>query len=681
VSSWTSTGGSEPRTTAVPALVWTASELSDPERRLSLEWLETDGLGGFASGTVAGARTRREHGWYVPAIPPPRRRWLFVAGCEEFVTVGDVETGISTQTYRTATHPEGDRHLIRFSLDPFPTWRYEGEGFQVERTIGLLRERSVTIARYRNTGPTEISLSVRPLLRCRSSRELRSESDEIDPSVEVRGEVSWVRPAAYLPRLYLRAVAAETTKDPIWYRDFYYREDAARGDEASEDLWSPLQWRWTLAPGADAWVLFSREEIAGDPSHLLAGERVRRERLGASGDPLFDRMASRAEDFLVDGDDRVATILAGFPGLGDRGRDAMIAAPGIALATGRFGAVARVLNTFAAMRRDGMIPARFAAEEGQPEYDSIDAPLWMILAVDWFGRWRRNPTRPSPLLGMVRSVLHAYRDGTKNGIRVAADGLLEIEDAPGRALTWMDSVVDGAAVTPRAGKPVEVQALWHACLKSAARLERLAGEDGRARELEGRAWHVARRFNEIFWNAPGQYLHDVVGPNGPDPSVRPNQVLAVSLSPDLLPPHRARAVYWTLRRRLLTPFGLRTLDPADPRYRGSCDGSPREHALAAHQGCVWPWLTGAFADAHFRVLGRSEESLHTFRLTLAPLRAHLREAGVGSISESFDGDPPHSPRGAVARAASVAEIARILAVHFGGALAPLPPEERPHGET
>ena len=243
VSSWTSTGGSELRTTAVPALVWTAAELSDPERRLSLEWLETDGLGGFASGTVAGARTRREHGWYVPAIPPPRRRWMFVAGCEEFVTAGGVETGISSQIYRTATHPDGDRHLIRFALDPFPTWRYEGEGFQIERTIGLLRERSVTVVRYRNTGPTEVALSVRPLLRCRSSRELRAESDEIDTSVEVRGEVSWVRPAAYLPRLYLRAVGAETTKDPTWYRDFYYRVDAERGEEATEDLWSPLRWR------------------------------------------------------------------------------------------------------------------------------------------------------------------------------------------------------------------------------------------------------------------------------------------------------------------------------------------------------------------------------------------------------------------------------------------------------
>jgi predicted glycogen debranching enzyme len=663
-------GRDELRRSALPALVWTPAELKDREHRLSLEWLETDGLGGFASGTVSGGRTRRDQGWYVPAIPPPRRRWVFVAACEEFVTAGGAETGISTQIYRNAVHPEGDRYLIGFSADPFPTWRWETERFQLERTICLVRERSVTIVRYRNTGATDLSLSVRPLLRCRSARELRSESDEIDTTVEIRGEVSWVRPAAYLPRLYLRAVGADTREDPLWYRDFFYREDAEKGDESSEDLWSPVRWRWTLAPGAECHLLISRDEIAGDPAHLLEGERRRRDRFPPSGDPLFDAMARRAENFLVDGDDREATILAGFPGIADRGRDAMVAASGLALATGRFGAVARVLNSFSAMRRDGMIPSRFASEEGQPEYDAVDASLWLILAVDWFGRWRRNPTRPSPLLGMVRSVLASFRDGARHGIRVGADGLIETSLGSARPLTWMDSVVDGAAVTPRAGKPVEVQALWHASLKSAARLERLACEYSRARQLEGEAWRVARKFNELFWYPAGEYLYDVLGEEGPDSSLRPNQIFAISLTSDLLPPHRARAVYWTLRRRLLTSFGLRTLDPADPRYRGRCDGSPRDSALSAHQGAVWPWLTGAFADAHFRVLGPTDEALRTFRLWLAPLRAHLREAGTGSISERFDGDPPHAPRGALARAWSVAEIARVLATHFGAGVEP-----------
>jgi predicted glycogen debranching enzyme len=228
----------------------------------------------------------------------------------------------------------------------------------------------------------------------------------------------------------------------------------------------------------------------------------------------------------------------------------------------------------------------------------------------------------------------------------------------------MDAIVDGVPVTPRAGKAVEINALWHASLKSAARLERLAGENARARELESEAWHVARRFNESFWFADKEYLYDVLGEDGPDASIRPNQIFAVSLTEDLLPPHRARAVYWTVRRRLLTPFGLRTLDEHDPRYKGRYVGSQRDRDLAYHQGTVWPWLMSAFIDAHFRVLGQNEETRRMMRAWMAPLRAHIREAGLGFISEIFDGDPPHTPRGCFAQAWSVAEVARILYTHL-----------------
>jgi len=264
----------------------------------------------------------------------------------------------------------------------------------------------------------------------------------------------------------------------------------------------------------------------------------------------------------------------------------------------------------------------------------------------------------------VRSIIQAYRRGTRLSIGVGPDGLLS-GDAPGRPLTWMDAVVDGQPVTPRAGRAVEVNALWHAALKSAARVERLAGETGHARELESEAWHVGRRFNETFWCAEKGYLYDVVG-DSPDASLRPNQILAVSLTEDLLPPHRARSVYWAVRRNLLTPFGLRTLAPEDSRYRGRCEGDERSRLATAHQGTVYPWLMGAFADAHFRVFGNTEESRKTMRAMLAPLRAHVRDAGLGFISEMFDGDPPHTPRGCFAQAWSVGEIARVVYTHLSG---------------
>jgi predicted glycogen debranching enzyme len=644
-------------------LEWSRAELEG--RSLALEWLETDGLGGFACGTVAGPRTRRYHGWYVPAIPPPRRRWMMVSGCEEFVTARGATDGISTQIYRDATAPDGLGNLSRFRLEPFPTWRHETDDFAIERSLCLVRDRSVTIVRYVNRGASEITLRVRPLLALRGSHRLQRETSDWDPSTEVRGETSWVRPFPYLPRLYLRGVFAATRSDPVWYRNFSYAEETARGYDSLEDLWSPLEWEWTLRPDTQVFALFSVDEVAGDPDHFLDQERRRRGAFARTGDAVFDELARRAGDFVVEASPRSVTILAGFPWLADGGREAMVAAPGLALANGRFGALAPVLNTFAAMQRDGLIPSHFRGEEGEPEYDSIDASLWFILAVEWFGRARRSPGRPSPLLGAVRSVVGAYRRGTRFGIGLGPDRLVT-GGAAGRALTWMDAVVDGEPVTPRAGRAVEVNALWHAALKSTARLERLAGEMARARELESEAWHVARRFNETFWCAEKGYLYDVVGDSGPDASLRPNQILAVALTEDLLPPHRARSVYWAVRRSLLTPFGLRTLDPEDPRYRGQYAGDERARLFAAHQGTVWPWLMGSFADAHFRVLGNTEETRRTMRALLAPLRAHVREAGLGFMSEMFDGDSPHTPRGSFAHAPSVAEVARVLYTHLLG---------------
>ncbi|MEX0879859.1 MAG: amylo-alpha-1,6-glucosidase [Thermoanaerobaculia bacterium] len=644
-------------------LEWSRSDLEG--RELALEWLETDGAGGFACGTVGGPRTRRYHGWYVPAVPPPRRRWMMVAGCEEFVTCRGATDGISTQIYRDATAPDGMKNLSGFRLEPFPTWRHETEDFCVERSLCLVRDRSFTIVRYVNRGSTEITLRVRPLLALRGSHRLQHETADWDATTEVRGETSWVRPLPYLPRLYLRGVFAATHLDPVWYRNFSYPEETARGYACAEDLWSPLEWEWKLRPDAQAFALFSLDEVAADPDRFLDEERLRRDAFARTGDSVFDELSRRAEAFLAESDPRHATILAGFPWLADWGRQAMIAAPGLALANGRYGTAAKVLNTFAGMRRDGLIPSHFSGEEGDPQYDSIDASLWFILAVEWFGRVRRSPERPSPMLGAVRSIIQAYRRGTRFGIGVGPDGLLA-GDAPGRALTWMDAVVDEKPVTPRSGRAVEVNALWHAALQSAARLERQAGEMGRARELESEAWHVARRFNETFWHTETGYLYDVVGGFAPDTSLRPNQILAVSLTEDLLPPHRARSVYWAVRRSLLTPFGLRTLDPQDPRYRGTCAGDERARLSAAHQGSVWPWLMGPFADAHFRVFGNTERSRRTMRALLAPLRAHVREAGLGYVSEMFDGDSPHTPRGCFAQAWSVAEVARVVYTHLAG---------------
>jgi predicted glycogen debranching enzyme len=643
-------------------LVYSGADLA--ARALSLEWLETDGLGGFACGTAAGARTRKYHGWYAPAIPPPRRRWMLVSGCEEFVREGTSTTAISTQVYRNAVYPEGRATLTRFGLEPFPTWVHETDRFRVERSLCIPRGRSVSLASWTNRGPDPIELRVRPLLAFRGLHELQRENG-FSATEKVAGDRAVVRPDGNRPALFLRAPRATAVVEPDWFRHFYYSVEAERGYDSEEDLWSPLLWSWQLAPGEVAHLIFSTEEMNDDPAAVRESERKRRDIFPKTGDPTIDELGRRAESFLVEPRQGPVTVLAGFPWFGDWGRDAMIAAPGLAAATGRYRPFARVVNSFASHLRGGLLPNSFPGDGEEPEYNAIDAPLWFVLAVEGFGRFRRDPAKPSPLLAAVRDVIESYRNGTAFGIGVGAD-LLVAGAEPGRALTWMDAVVDGEPVTPRRGRPVEVNALWHAALKAAARLERLSGENARARDLEADAWRVARHFNEAFWSEEDQRLFDVVGDDGPDRSLRPNQIFAASLSEDLLPPHRARAVYWSVRRHLLTPFGLRTLDPRDPRYRGTCNGAQRERDLAYHQGTVWPWLIGPLVDAHFRVLGRTPESMRTARSWLAPLRAHVREAGMGSVSEIFDGDPPHAPRGCFAQAWSVAELCRIVHAHFGG---------------
>ena len=637
-------------------LEYTTTELS--RHSFDLEWLETDGLGGFACGTAEGARTRKYHGWFAPAIPPPRRRILLVAGAEEFVSVAGISTGISTQIYPNAVHPEGRRILTRFALEPFPTWQYTNEAFEVERSLCLVRGRTASLVRWVNRGTSRIELRVRPLLAFRDVHSLQREG-AISPTTDLDGDRARIDPGPGMPPLFLRAPGGRALVEPDWYRRFHYRAEAERGYDADEDLWSPLVWVWDLAPSAEAHLVCSTEPMGDAPARLRTAEARRREAFPRTGDPMFDELARRSENFLAEPPEGEPAILAGFPWFADWSRDAVIAAPGLAVASGRYRPFARVMNSVAAKRRDGLLPNFYPGDGNEADYNAIDAPLWFVLAVEWFGRARRDPTKPSPLLGAVREILEAYRKGTSFGIGADADLLLS-GGVHGRALTWMDAVVEGVPVTPRHGRPVEVNALWHAALKAAARLERLAGDHGRARDLEGDAWRVARRFNDLFWSDQDERLYDVVSDDGPDRSLRPNQIFAVSLSEDLLPPHRARAVYWSVRRHLLTPYGLRTLDRRDPRYRGRCVGSQTERDLAYHQGTVWPWLLGAFVDAHFRVVGRSAEAVRTARGWLAPLRAHVREAGMGSISEIFDGDPPYAPRGCFAQAWSVAEIARVV---------------------
>jgi glycogen debranching enzyme len=626
-------------------LEWSGEDLDSAEVRSALEWLETDGLGGFACGTAGGPSVRRYHGWYAPPSHSHDPRSPLIAECEELVWGAGEAAEISGKEETAIGKSAGG--LVRFALEPFPTWRFETKGFSIERSFCLVRGRSIAITRYVNRGFGSVELRARPLLRvC-----------ELPPSpwhrgsIEIRGDAAWIGSLGSPARLYVRGAGARSVEESR------SGPAARRSREEGDEAWGPVAWTWSLAAGEEAHLLFSCEEVSTDPAQLFETERKRRA-FRPTEDPLFDELASRAEVFLLDGDRLGGSIVSGYPEPEWRGRDSMVSLPGLTLATARYAGAARVVNAEAAR-----LSAGIHAPALEPEARSSDGPLWFVLAVEWFTRLRRDPSRPTPLLGAVRSVLASYREGERPGVSVGSDELVS-GILPGQPLTWMNAMAGEEPVTPRYGRAVEVNALWHAALKAAARLERLAEESTRARDFESQAWHVARRFNEVFWSADDERLYDVVGPDGSDSSLRPNQIFAVSLSEDLLPPHRARPVYWAVRNRLLTPFGLRTLDPADPRYRGRGAAAPAENALMLHQGAAWPWLLGAFADAHFRVLGQSSETRTILGKWLKRLRSHVREAGMGSISEVFDGDEPHTPRGSFAEARNVGEIARIFSTYL-----------------
>ena len=629
-------------------LEWGVQELDSPGRRASLEWIETDGLGGFACGSAEGV-SRGYQGWYAPPASPAARRPPLVAGCREFVWCDGEAVALRDEP---GLEPGPPGLLVRFALEPFPTWRYETTRFAVERSLCLVRGRPIAIARYANRGRLSIGLYANPLLRAPAPPPTLIDGGR-NPAVDVRGEAAWLTSLSGHWRLYLRGAGSKAAREAAPLPDVSADARLARGEE----LWSPVSWDWILPPGEVAYLLFSSEEVSTDPAQLLEAERERRQAFTPTDDPVFDELARRAETFLVDGDGQEGSIVPGYPGPGEGGRDSMISVAGLTLACAHYAGAARVVSA-AAARLSAALSPRDGSARLPVGFESSDAPLWFVLAVEWFTRLRRNPSRPTPLLGAVRSVLATYRESRIPGLSVGPDGLVN-GFSPGRALTWMNATADGRPVTPRYGRAVEVNALWHAALKAAARLERLADEPVRARELESDAWHAARRFNETFWFEEGGFLYDVIGPDGSDESLRPNQIFAVSLSEDLLPPHRARAVYWAVRSRLLTPFGLRTLDPRDPRYRVRWAASKEDRALVLHQGAAWPWLLGAFADAHFRVLGQTRETRRSMQDWLENLKDHVRDAGVGFISEVFEADEPHAPRGRFAEARSVAEIARI----------------------
>jgi predicted glycogen debranching enzyme len=617
---------------------------------LAAEWLESDGQGGFASGTVGGARTRRYHALLLTPQRPPADRVVLVSGFEAWVETAAGAFPISTQHYAPdVTYPRGVDQLVAFTHEPWPRWTFRGPGGEtvVHECVVDPVDGSVVLAWRLQGRVKDARLTVRPLLAGRDYHALVREDKGFDfVARSVAGNATW-RPYAGLP-----AVAALSNgryeHAPDWFRNFLYREEAARGLDAAEDLASPGCFHFDLGAGEAVLVLRAGDGIAVDAAALA--RRVREIEAGRRA-PLTS--LERAADAYIVRRGAEHTIIAGYPWFTDWGRDTFISMRGLVIARGRLDVAESILAAWADTVSQGMLPNRFPDHGETPEFNAVDASLWFVIAVHEFLAVAPKRARRRQLLAAVAAIVDGYQAGTRFGIRMDGDGLLAC-GVPGVQLTWMDAKTGDHVVTPRIGKPVEVQALWINALQCAGDRHKAFAD------------HARRSFAERFWNADAKCLYDVVDadhePSRVDASVRPNQIFAVGGLPfAVLEGERAAAVVATVDAELLTTMGLRTLARSDPAYRGRYEGGTGERDGAYHQGTAWPWLIGAFVDAWLRVNGDGAAQRKAIReRCLAPLLQNREAAGIGHVSEIADGDAPHTPRGCPFQAWSLGELMRAL---------------------
>ncbi len=640
--------------------------LCNPDSALRKEWLETNGLGGFASSTIAGLNTRRYHGLLTAATRPPVGRMVLLSKLEETLVIDGRRYELSANQYPGVIHPQGLQYLKRFRLDPFPIFTYEVAGIEIEKSVFMIHGENSAVIQYElktadRSAPAGCLLEARPLIAFRDYHSLAHENGALNPRVETESNLATIRPYEGAPSLYLAHDADELDVNGWWYRNFEYQVERERGLDFKEDLFSPCVLKFDLSRRLRAAVIASTERR--DVNRVFdyrQAEIARREAVTAvfpDVNELVCALVTAADQFIVARGDR-KTVIAGYHWFADWGRDTMIALPGLTLVTGRDDEAKSILLAFARFVDRGMLPNRFPDAGEEPEYNTADATLWYFEAVRsllrYTGDYNFVQTNLYPTL---TEIIDWHERGARYGIRVDEDGLLHSGE-PGIQLTWMDARVDGREVTPRTGKAVEIQALWYNAL---CVMERLANEFG---DLEGEkrygrmAARAKRSFNELFWNEAAGCLFDVVDGETRDGSIRPNQILAVSLAHTMLPREKAKQVVAIVERDLLTPYGLRSLSPDDSQYRGRYEGGPSERDGAYHQGTVWAWLMGPFITAYIKANGNTRKSREQAALCLEGFRRHLLEAGLRQVSEIFDGDAPHAARGCAAQAWSVAELLR-----------------------
>jgi len=672
-----------------------------------LEWLVANGLGGYASGTVAGVVTRRYHGLLVASLAAPLGRMVLLNHLFERVRLKDgaiAWLGDESQVAGTNASDRGG-HLREFRLElGLPVWVFDFDGLQIEKRLLMPHGQNTTHLSYRLlNGRGPIRLTLRPSIHFRSYEAPVTEGGAFTYAVHAVKNRYEISAGTELPvlRLRLHGERAALTLDELGMPEVPYAMEKLRGYESVGSLWSPGYFRVDLQEDRPVTLIASTESWesidALPPEHAERAEIDRRRHLLEIAGPPRDHLACElvlaADQFVITpagraeeaararaAGEHVRTVIAGYHWFTDWGRDTMISLEGLTIATRRYPEAGYILRTFGHYVRDGLIPNMFPDGSREGLYHTADATLWFFHAVDRYIRVTGDYETLRLLLPTFIEIVRCHIEGTRFGIGVdETDGLLR-QGGEGYQLTWMDAKVEDWVVTPRRGKAVEINALWFNALRLLQRwIDELGQGDGAGSlDLEGRALRAERAFNDRFWYDQGGYLYDVIdGPQGEDAACRPNQVFAISLDNPVLDRRHWTPVMDIVRDRLLTPVGLRSLAPGHPDYKSKYFGDLRSRDAAYHQGTVWAWLIGPFVDAWLKLHPTDREGARQF---LLGFDAHLNQACVGSISEIFDADPPYVPRGCIAQAWSVAEVLRCL-LKTEATVSGESPEERVSSQT
>ena len=668
----------------LPTLRFT--ELSNFEDALTKEWLITNGLGGYSSTTILGVNTRKYHGLLVAALRPPSERTVCLAKLDEEVQLNKIYL-LGANEFNGAVYPKGFIHLKEFSISPFPKYTYNIEALQLEKTLFMPYEKNAVVATYKiqNMNNNWVKIRIFPLLTCRhfhnvvtrAANALHFNQKQV-ASNEVQLSVS--QPKASIA---MRIVAGEFFEQPVWIERIRYREEEKRGEASSDDYYQPGYFQVDVPPTNEkefaVITTSNKNEQQTEQTLTLIGQSVseirllreleirRRNSFLADFYRLHPALAANnwwlswiilaTDSFVVQNSTNKHSIIAGYHWFEIWGRDAFIALPGLMLITSRFEDAKNVFTEFNAYCQDGLIPNFIDDKSGQAVYNTVDATLWYINSVLQYLKYTCDfEFVRSQLWSNLKEIMTKHTQGTHFGIHMDKDGLL----THGERLTWMDAEIDGKAVTPRAGKAVEIQALWYNALKIVQLLAQRFDEENLSEKYATIAEKCKKSFNEKFWNSEKYYLLDCVTDVGADDSLRPNQIFAVSLDFSMLDFEKCNKIVKVVQRELLTPYGLRTLDRGHPDYKGTYVGNRQNRDRAYHNGTVWPWLLGPFMTAFRKTKGYiNQDSKFAISSFVWPLfTRQITYAGLGTLSEIFDGDPPHNPRGCIAQAWSVAEPLR-----------------------